>query len=103
MTQLQTNRMIRKASLTLIQHGHTVDLDRVRRTVYSHLQRDAKSSGGKERSKSEMAAEIARDILLAMSDKLSYADNYGYYFQQLFCQIYKDLTFDQKKAQKTRR
>ena len=103
MTQLQTNRMIRKASLTLIQQGHTVDLDRVRRTVYSHLQRDAKSSGGKERSKSEMAAEITKELILSMPDTLNHPDILTYHFQKLFNQIYRDLSVDDKKAQKTRR
>jgi len=41
MTQIQTNRLVRKASLTLIQQGNAVDLDGVRRTVHSHLRKYA--------------------------------------------------------------
>ena len=101
MTQLQANRLARRASLTLIRQGHTVDLDGVKRIVNRSLVRLAKSNnGGNPQTTSEQAAEMAKDILLSMSDKLSYPDNYGYYFQKLFNQIYKDLAFDDKKVAK---
>ena len=100
MTQLQANRLARRASLTLIQQGHTVDLDRVQRTVNAHLRRYAKSNG-ERKTKSEMAAEMAKDILLAMGDKLNFAEQYSSMFQSLFNQIYRDLSVDDKKAQKT--
>ena len=50
MTQLQTNRLARSASLALIQRGHTVDLDRVQRPVYYHLRQRScwKRVGGKK-------------------------------------------------------
>ena len=102
MNQLQTNRLIRKASLTLIQQGHTVDFGRVKRTVHSHLRKFAKS-GGKERSKSEMAAEITKELILSLSDTLNNPDILTFHFQKLFNQIYRDLTFDEKRAQKTKR
>ena len=102
MTQLQANRLARKASLTLIQQGWTVDLDQVKRAIRKPLIRIAKSNnGGNSKTTSEQAAEMAKEILLAMSDKLSYPDSYGYYFQKLFNQLYKDLAFDKKKPQKT--
>ena len=101
MTQLQANRLARSASLTLIKQGWTVDLDRVKRAINRRMTKIAKSNnGGNPKTTSEQAAEMAKEILLSMSDKLSYPDNYGYYFQKLFNQIYKDLAFDKKKPQK---
>ena len=102
MNQLQANRMIRKASLTLIRQGWTVDLDRIKRTMHSHLRKFAKSSGGKERSKSEIATEITKELILSMSDTLNNPDILTYHYQKLFNQIYRDLSIDDKKAQKTR-
>ena len=89
MTQLQANRLARSASLTLIKQGWTVDLDRVKRAIKGHMVRIAKSGGGNEQTKSEMAAEMAKELILSMSDKLSSPDNYSYYFQKLFNQLYR--------------
>ncbi len=76
-------------------------MNRIKRAISKPLIRIAKSNnGGNSKTTSEQAAEMAKEILLAMSDKLSYPDNYGYYFQKLFNQIYKDLAFDKKKPQK---
>jgi hypothetical protein len=100
MTQIQTNRLIRKASLTLIQQGWTPDLDDVRRTVHSHLRKYAKSKG-EGQTKSEMAAEITKELILSM-DTLNHPDILTYHYQKLFNQIYRDLSVDDKKAQKTR-
>ena len=99
MTQYQMNRLARSASLALIQRGHTVDLDRVQRTVNSHLRRYAKTNG-ERKTKSELAAEMAKDILLAMGDKLNFAEQYSSMFQSLFNQIYRDLSVDDKKGMK---
>ena len=103
MTQLQANRLARSASLTLIKWGLEPDLYRIKRAIRKPLIRIAKSNnGGDPKTTSEQAAEMTKEILLSMSDKLNYADDYGYHFQKLFNQIYKDLAFDKKKPQKTR-
>ena len=101
MTQLQANRLAQRATFTLIQHGWIPDFDRVSRTVNSHLYRYAKSKG-EGQTKSELASEMAKDILLSMSDKLNFADDYSYQFQQLFNQIYRNLSVDDKKVAKKR-
>ena len=59
------------------------------------------NNGGNQKTTSEQAAEMAKEILLSMSDMLNYPDNFTYYFQKLFNLIYKDLAYD-KKPQKTR-
>ena len=101
MTQLQANRLARSASLTLIRQGWTVDLDQVKRAINRPMIRTAKSNnGGDPKTTSEQAAEMAKEILLSMSDKLNYADDFGYHFQKLFLQLYKDLAFDKKKVKK---
>ena len=88
--------------MTLIKWGWESDLNRIKRAISKPLIRIAKSNnGGNSKTTSEQAAEMAKEILLAMSDKLSYPDSYGYYFQKLFNQLYKDLAFDKKKPQKT--
>ena len=103
MTRYQTNRLARKACLSLIKLGRDVDLDQIKRAVSRYMIRVAKSNNsGNQKTTSEQAAEMAKEILLSMSDKLSYPDTYGYYFQKLFNLIYKDLAFDEKKVQKTR-
>ena len=103
MTQLQANRLARSASLSMIKWGWEPDLNQVKRAINRRMIRTAKSNnGGNPKTTSEQAAEMAKEILLSMSDMLNYPDNYGYYFQKLFNQIYKDLAFDKKKPQKTR-
>ena len=103
MTQLQANRLARKTSLTLIRQGWTVDLDHIKRAINHRMRRIAKSNnGGDPKTTSEQAAEMAKEILLSMSDKLNYADDFGYHFQKLFNQLYKDLAYDRKKPQKTK-
>ena len=102
MTQLQANRLARRATLTLIRQGWTIDLNRIKRAIAVRMRRVAKSNnGGNPKTTSEQAAEMAKDILLSMSDKLAFANDYAYHFQKLFNQIYKDLAFDKKKPQKT--
>ena len=103
MDQLQTNRLARSASLILIRQRWTVDLDQVKRAINRRMIKIAKSNnGGDPKTTSEQAAEMAKEILLSMSDKLNYADEYGYHFQKLFNQLYKDLAFDKKKPKKTK-
>lgn len=103
MNQLQANRLARSASLTLIKWGWKPDLDQVKRAMRKPLIKIAKSNnGGDPKTTSEQAAEIAKEILLSMSDKLNYADDYSYHFQKLFVQIYEDLAFDKKKPKKTK-
>ena len=103
MNQLQANRLARSASLTLIRQGWTVDLDRVKSVFNRRMRRIAKSNnGGDPKTTSEQAAEMAKEILLSMSDKLNYADEFGYHFQKLFNQLYKDLAFDKKKPKKVK-
>ena len=103
MTQLQANRLARSVSLTLIKWGLESDLDQVKGAIKKPLVRIAKSNnGGDPKTTSEQAAEMAKEILLSMSDKLNYADDYGYHFQKLFVQIYEDLDFEKKKPKKTR-
>ena len=103
MTQLQANRLARSASLTLIKWGWEPDLGLVKRAINRRMIRIAKSNnGGNAKTKSEMAAEMAKDILLSMSDMLNYPDNFSYFFQKLFNMIYRDLSLDDKKAQKTK-
>ena len=97
MTRYQTNRLARRACITLIKWGWNINLDKVKRAVDRSLLKNAKSNSGEGKTKSEMAKEI----LLSMGDKLSYADNYEYYFGKLFSQIYKAVSLDDK-AQKTR-
>ena len=101
MTRFQANRLARRACLSLIQQGNLVDLDRVQRTVNAHLRRYAKSNG-EGKTKSELAAEMAKDILLAMGDKLNFAEQFSSTFQSLFNQIYRDLSVDDKKVHKTK-
>ena len=101
MTRYQTNRLARKACVQLIKWGWTVDLDRAKRIIRRRIIRAAKSNGGDQKTTSELAAEMTKELILSMSDTLSYPDNYSYYFQKLFNQIYKAMSFD-KRSQKTR-
>lgn len=78
MTHYQSNRLARKACVQLIKWGCTVDLDRAKSIVNRGIIRTAKSNnGGNQQTTSEMAAEMAKEILLSMSDKLNYADDYA--------------------------
>ena len=100
MTRYQSNRLARKACVQLIKWGWIIDIGRAKAVVNRRIVRFAKSNNnGNQKTTSEMAAEMAKEILLSMSDKLNYPDNFSYYFQKLFNQIYKDLSFDQKKPQ----
>ena len=102
MTRYQTNRLARKACVQLMKWGWTVDLDRAKRIISRRIIRMAKSNNGEnQQTTSELAAEMTKELILSMSDTLSYPDNYSYYFQKLFNQIYKAMSFD-KKSQKTR-
>ena len=97
MTRYQTNRLARKACVQLIKWGSKPDLGRVKAVVNRKIIRTAKSNnGGNQKSKSEMAAEMAKDILLSMGDKLSYPDNFEYYFGKLFNQVYRAVSLDDK-------
>ena len=87
----------------MIKWGWEPDLGQVKMAINRRMIRIAKSNnGGDPKTTSEQAAEMAKDILLAMGDKLSYPDNYGYYFQKLFNQLYRAISFDEKKGKKTR-
>ncbi len=43
---------------------------------------------------------MAKDILLAMGDKLNFAIDYSRTLQDLFCQIYRNLSVEDKKVAK---
>lgn len=100
MTRFQVNRLARKICLGFIQQGRTPNFNRVKKAIHYPLVKFAKSNLNEGKTKSEMASEMAKDILLAMSDKLNYAENYAYQFQQLFNMIYRDLSIDDKKVAK---
>ncbi len=69
MTRYQANRLARKICLGFIKRGWKPDLERVKRAINRPLVKYAKSNnGGNTKTKSEMAAEMAKDILLSMSD-----------------------------------
>ena len=101
MTRYQTNRIVRKGLLLLIKSGLPVDVDRTKRAINRRRIQIAKSNG-EGKTKSELAAEMAKDILLAMSDKLNFAEQYSSMFQSLFNQIYRDLSVDDKKVAEER-
>ena len=103
MTRYQTNRLARKACVQMIKWGWTIDIDRAKRIVNRGMLRTAKSnSSGNQQTTSEMAAEMTKELILSMSDTLNYPDNYEYYFGKLFNQIYRAVSLDDKKTQKTR-
>ena len=101
MNQLQANRLARGICLTLIERGWRSDLNKVNGVLNRHLIKTAKSNGEKK-TKSELAAEMAKDIVLAMGDKLNFAEQFSSMFQSLFNQIYRDLSVDDKKVAKER-
>ncbi len=101
MTRYQTNRFARKACVQMIKWSWTIDIDRAKRIVNRGMIRTAKSNnGGNQQTTSELAAEMAKELILSMSDSLNSPENYEYYFQRMFNIVYKDLAFD-KKSQKT--
>ena len=99
MTRYQANRLARGVCLSFIERGWKPDLDQVKGVINHRLVKTAKSNG-ERKTKSEMAAEMAKDILLAMGDKLNFAEQYSSMFQSLFNQIYRDLSVDDKKVAK---
>ena len=99
MTRYQANRLARNICLGFIQQGWKSDLEQVKRVINRPLVRIAKANGD-TKTKSELAAEMAKDILLAMGDKLNFAEQYSSMFQSLFNQIYRDLSVDDKKVAK---
>ena len=101
MTRYQANRLARGVCLSLIERGWRPDLDKVKGVLNRRLIKTAKSNnGGNPKTKSELAAEMAKDILLAMGDKLNFAEQYSSMFQSLFNQIYRDLSVDDKNVAK---
>ena len=99
MTRYQANRLARGVCLTLTERGWRSDLDKVNGVLNRRLIKVAKPNG-EGKTKSELAAEMAKDILLAMGDKLNFAEQYSSMFQSLFNQIYRDLSVDDKKGMK---
>jgi|GEM_PF-4733123 len=101
MTRYQTNRLARKACVTLIKWGWRPDLDKIKSVVNRRIIRIAKSNGRDQKTTSEMAAEMAKELILSMSDMLSYPDSYSYYFQKLFNLIYNGTSVSIRGSVKT--